>query len=39
MDIDLLSLENDIKNNPEIYSQWLKICYEKVLVYIKENNA
>ena len=31
--ITLADLKSDIKNHPEIYSEWLKICIDKVLEY------
>jgi isopentenyl-diphosphate Delta-isomerase len=33
--IDLEVLKKDIKNNPNLYTAWLKICFEKVFEYIK----
>ncbi|MFA5792045.1 MAG: isopentenyl-diphosphate Delta-isomerase [Candidatus Paceibacterota bacterium] len=36
--VDLKWLEKDMKENQEIYTEWLKICFEKVLDYIKIKN-
>lgn len=35
--IDLPTLSLKIKNNPEQYTEWLKICYEKLLNYTEKN--
>lgn len=31
--IDMKTLEQDIKINPEIYTEWLKICFDRILEY------
>lgn len=35
--VNIFSLEESIEKNPELYTEWLKICYQKVKEYIKEN--
>jgi isopentenyl-diphosphate delta-isomerase len=36
--VDLSWLQKDMKENPEIYTVWLKICFEKVLTSIKNES-
>ncbi|RBQ03298.1 isopentenyl-diphosphate Delta-isomerase [Pedobacter miscanthi] len=33
--IDLETLANDIKTNPQVYTPWLKICLSKVMEHVK----
>lgn len=33
--VDLSWLQKDIKENPETYTIWLKICFDKVIKYLK----
>jgi isopentenyl-diphosphate Delta-isomerase len=33
--IDLEALTADIKNNPDLYTAWLKICFDKFIDYLK----
>ncbi|NNF02113.1 MAG: isopentenyl-diphosphate Delta-isomerase [Bacteroidia bacterium] len=33
--VDLNFLQNDIKTNPHLYSEWLKICFDQVYQYSK----
>jgi len=33
--IDLKTLKKDIQNNPNLYTAWLKICFDKFLKYTK----
>lgn len=37
--ISLGLLEEELKNNPENYTDWLKICFEQLLGYIKMNHS
>lgn len=33
--VDLETLANDIKTNPQVYTPWLKICLAKVMEHVK----
>jgi isopentenyl-diphosphate delta-isomerase len=35
--IDVAWLKKDIKNNPSLYTSWLKICFEELLIQQKIN--
>lgn len=37
--VDIKWLEDDLQKHPNIYTIWLKICFQKVLDYIKKDNA
>jgi isopentenyl-diphosphate delta-isomerase len=34
--VDILYLQNNIKEEPELYTEWLKICFKKVVTYINK---
>ena len=34
--IDLNSLEESLKNHPEKYTAWLKICFDKILIHYQD---
>jgi isopentenyl-diphosphate delta-isomerase len=35
--VSLADLKKDISENPENYTEWLKICFEKVLEHLQQN--
>lgn len=37
--IGLDALKEELKNNPENYTEWLKICFDQLLGYIKMNQS
>ncbi|MES2800565.1 MAG: isopentenyl-diphosphate Delta-isomerase [Bacteroidota bacterium] len=34
--IDMYALEAELKNNPQKYTAWLRICFDKVLLHYRE---
>lgn len=37
--INVTELRNDIKDNPNIYSQWIKLALPEVIAYINQNQS